>query len=139
MSTGPHGQFLPPDHSKGDESTVAGYAAVHGRPPALEGRDGMSYSLEILSDTTGESGPGRSFGAYLLFVQWRRIGEQGVAGHLESAFLAWGETASQARRALGAMSLADAQQVLDGLVAARSDASTGRRWWDAVRDDTGAG
>jgi hypothetical protein len=139
VSTGPHGQFLPPDHSKGDESTVAGYAAVHGRPPALEGRDGMSYSLEVLSDATDDPDPGRSVGAYLLFVQWRRIGEQGVAGHLESAFLAWGETASQARRALGAMSLADAQQVLDGLIAARSDTSTGRRWWDAVRDDTGAG
>lgn len=138
MGSSPHGQFLPPDHSRGDESTVAGYAAVHGRPPALEGPDGMSYSLEILSDSTGEKVRERSFGAYLLFVQWRRIGEQGVSGHLESAFLTFGESAAQARRALGAMALAEAQDVLNAVIAERGGAPSGRRWRDAVRDDGGA-
>jgi hypothetical protein len=126
------GQHLPPDHSRGDESTVGGYAAVHARPAALEGRDGLSYSLEILTDTTGE--PGRPNGAYLLFVQWKRIGEQGVAGHLESDFLAFGETAAQARRALGVMPLQDAQRTLDALIAARDGAGTVRRWWDVARE-----
>ena len=51
-----HGQYIPPDPSKGDDSTVGGYAAVHGRPAALEGRDGFSYSIEILGDTM-EDGP----------------------------------------------------------------------------------
>ena len=138
MSTETHGQFLPPDHSKGDESTVGGYAAVHARPAALEGQDGMSYSLEILADATGETAPPKKFGAYLLFVRWKRIGEQGVEGHLESEFLAWGETAAQAKRALGAMPLVEAQRVLDALVAGRGGEAGSHRWRDVVPDE-GAG
>lgn len=131
------GQYLPPDPSKGDESTVGGYAAVHGRPAALEGRDGFSYSIEILSDETGD--PARPCGAYLMFVQWSRLGAQKVEGHVESDFLAWGATASEAERAAGAMLLVAAQGVLDGLLNARNGATT-RRWWDAVevKDDAGA-
>ena len=128
------GQHLPPDHSKGDESTVGGYAAVHARPAALEGRDGLSYSLEILTDSTGE--PARPFGAYLLFVQWKRIGEQGVSGHLESEFLAFDQTPLRAKRTLSAMPLADAQRTLDALISGR-DAGSTRRWWDVMRADDG--
>jgi hypothetical protein len=128
------GQHIPPDHSRGDETTVGGYAAVHGRPAALEGRDGMSYSLEVLTDGTGD--PARPFGAYLLFVQWKRMGEQGVSGHLETDFLAWGATSAQAHGALAAMPLADAQRALDALVATRDGAGT-RRWFDVMRDDAG--
>jgi hypothetical protein len=109
-------QFLPPDHSKGDERTVGGYAAVHARPAALEGPNGISYSLEILSDSTGD--PMCPFGAYLLFVRWSRLGTQRVEGHLESDFLAWGRTAADAERTLGAMPLTEAQRVLDALIAA---------------------
>ena len=137
MSPEPHGQFLPPDHTKGDESTVGGYAAVHARPAALEGPDGLSYSLEILTDSTGEAEQAKRFGACFLFVQWKRVGAQGVAGHLESEFLAWGETAAQAKRALGAMPLAEAQRVLDGLVGAREGGTPARRWWDVMRDEQG--
>jgi hypothetical protein len=131
------GQHLPPDHSRGDESTVGGYAAVHARPAALEGHDGMSYSLEILADSTGETAPERAFGAYLLFVRWKRVGEQGVAGHLESEFLAWGETAARARRAIGGLPLTEAQHLLDALVDADAGARAGRRWWDVMRDESG--
>ena len=46
-------RFLPADHSKGDERTIGGYAAVHARPAAFEGRDGLSYSVEIMSDPVG--------------------------------------------------------------------------------------
>ena len=128
------GHHLPPDHSRGDETTVGGYAAVHARPVALEGRDGMSYSLEILTDSAGDSEREGEFGAYLLFVQWKRMGEQGVAGHLESEFLAWGKTAALAKRTLGAMPLTEAQQVLDALVDASAGQRAGRRWWDVMRD-----
>ena len=69
------GRHLPPDHSRGDERTLGGYAAVHARPPAFEGRDGMSYSVEVLTDATGEAA--RPYGAYLLFLRWRRIGAPG--------------------------------------------------------------
>ena len=127
------GQHLPPDHTRGDDTTVGGYAAVHARPAALEGRDGLSYSVEILADRTDD--PGRPVGAFLLFVQWKRIGEQGVQGHLESKFLAWGDTGAQACRALGDWPLAEAQRVLDGLVAERSGGEPARRWWDVMRDE----
>jgi hypothetical protein len=129
------GQHLPPEYDKGDETTVAGYAAVHSRPAALEGRDGMSYSLGLLSDSTGD--PARPFGAYLIFVQWARVGAQKAEGHLETDFLAWGSTADDAERALGSMTLVDAQRALDALVAARDGGST-RRWWDVMRADDGA-
>lgn len=130
-------RFLPPDHGKGDERTIGGYAAVHARPAALEGRDGMSYSVEILVDATGE--PARPFGAYFLFVQWKRLGPQGVAGHLESAFLAWGNDRPAARDALGAMPIEDVQRELDALIRAREEESAGRPWWEAMRDgDDGA-
>lgn len=130
-----HGQFLPPDHSAGDESTVGGYAAVHARPAALEGRDGMSYSLDVLSDSTGD--PARPFGAFLLFVQWSRIGAQKAEGHLETDFVAWGATAADAERAIGAMPITEAQRLLDALIVARDGAGT-RRWWDGMRDEDGA-
>jgi hypothetical protein len=129
------GQHLPPEYEKGDETTVGGYAAVHSRPAALEGRDGMSYSLDVLSDSTGDSA--RPFGAYLIFVQWSRVGAQKAEGHLETDFLAWGSSAAEAERALGAMPLADAQRALDALITARDGGST-RRWWDAMREDEGA-
>jgi len=64
------GRFLPPDHSRGDANTIGGYAAVHSRPAAFEGSDGMSYSVEIVVDETEIVG--RPFGAYLLFMRWRR-------------------------------------------------------------------
>ena len=127
-----HGQFLPPDHSAGDESTVGGYAAVHARPAALEGRDGMSYSLDVLSDSTGD--PARPYGAFLLFVQWSRVGAQKAEGHLETDFVAWGTTAAEAERAIGAMPIAEAQRLLDALIVARDGATT-RRWWDVMRDE----
>ena len=128
------GQHLPPEYDKGDESTVGGYAAVHSRPAALEGRDGMSYSLDLLSDSTGEAA--RPFGAYLIFVQWSRMGAQKAEGHLETDFLAWGATAGEAERALGAMLLVDAQRALDALIAARDGGST-RRWWDVMKQEDG--
>lgn len=63
------GQFLPADHARGDANTIGGYMAVHARPAAFEGKDGASYSVEIVADETGERG--KQFGAFLLFVKWR--------------------------------------------------------------------
>lgn len=110
-------RFLPPDHSKGDEGTIGGYAAVHARPAAFEGRDGWSYSVEILVDRAGTGE--RAYGAFFLFVQWKRFGAHGVAAHLESDVLAFGPDRATARAALGAMRVEDVQRVLDRLIAAR--------------------
>ncbi len=127
------GRHLPPDHAAGDEATVGGYAAVHSRPAAFEGSDGMSYSVETLADETGEAD--RPWGGYLLFMRWRRVGASGVEGHLESDFLRHGATEREALDAVRAMTLWEAKEVLDALVeGARSDRPA-RRWWDVMRDE----
>ena len=126
------GRFLPADHSKGDTNTIGGYAAVHGRPAAFEGRDGYSYSVELVADRTGDAS--RPYGAFFLFLRWRRMGEQGVEGHLESDFLAFGATESGALAALGAFTLQRVREVLDAAIAAREDRPA-RRWWDVMREE----
>lgn len=125
------GRFIPPDHSKGDESTLGGYMAVHDRPAAFEGSDGMSYSVEILAEE--ETGAPGVWGAYLLFPRWARVGEQVVEGHLESDFLAWGNDEAEARTRIGRMPLAEVKSVLEGLIATRRTAQPSRPWWDAMR------
>lgn len=124
------GRFVPADHSKGDANTIGGYMAVHARPAAFEGSDGLSYSVELSVDETGD--PSRPYGAYLLFLRWRRLGQQGIAGHLETDYLAWGSTEEEARARVGALSLSEVKSMLDALIAERSPASA-RRWWDAMR------
>jgi hypothetical protein len=130
------GRHLPPDHSKGDVNTLGGYMAVHDRPAAFSGSDGFSYSAEILTDETGE--PDRPHGAYLLFVRWARVGASAPAGHLESAFVAYGRTPEAATQAVGALPLNTVKELLDGLIAATPGPTSGRRWWDAMRaEDVG--
>src|SRR5574338_1093476 len=107
-------RFLPPDHSRGDANTIGGYAAVHARPAAFEGSDGMSYSVEIVVDETEIVG--RPFGAYLLFLRWRRIASQGIEGHLETDYLAYGLTEDDARAAIGAMALSAVKELLEQLI-----------------------
>lgn len=131
------GQFIPADHSKGDANTLGGYMAVHDRPAAFEGSDGFSYSVEVLTDATGDAaGP---VGAYLLFVRWARVGAATPQGHLESEFLARGAGESAAREAIGAMRLSEVKRVLDALIATRPGGAPARRWWDAMRDEDAGG
>jgi len=106
-----HARYRPPDHSKGDESTIAGYAAVHDRPAAFEGSDGFSYSVELMVEKTPD--PETPWSAFILFVKWSRIGAQTPEGHLESDYLAHGLTEADALRALGAMPIGDVKDVLD--------------------------
>lgn len=120
------GHHRPPDFSKGDPGTVAGYAAVHGRPAAFEGPDGFSYSVESVADATGE--PERPYGAFLLFVRWGS-GDPVPAGHLESDYLAYGASEAEAVARAGALSLLAAQQQLEGLVRERG-ADAPRPWWE---------
>ena len=127
------GRFLPPDHSRGDANTIGGYAAVHARPAAFEGWDGMSYSVEIVVDDTGVAG--RPYGAYLLFLRWRRMGAQGVEGHLETDYLAYGSTEEAARDAIGQLTLTAVKRMLDDLIREQLANRPTRRWWDAMRDE----
>ena len=130
------GAHLPPDHSLGDESTVGGYAAVHARPPAFEGADGMSYSVELCADETGDATA--PVGGYLLFLRWRRVGEPGVEGHLETDYVVRGASEADVLAALGRMPLRTVKATLDTLVR-KSDAGVPRRrWWDVMNADDDA-
>jgi hypothetical protein len=124
------GRFLPADHSKGDPNTIGGYMAVHDRPAAFEGSDGASYSVEIVTDSSGERD--RPFAAYLLFVRWRQ-GDPVASGHLETEFIAYGGTEIEARSLVGALSLNDVKARLDVLIKAKN--ADALPWWDAMRSE----
>ena len=130
------GKHLPADHSKGDANTIGGYMAVHDRPAAFEGSDGLSYSVEICVDETGESD--RPYGAYFLFLRWRRIGASGIEGHVETDFLAHGTTEAEARTRIGMLRLNEVKEVLEATLRAREAGAGHRRWWDAMRDEGSA-
>ena len=128
-----HAHYRPPDHSKGDESTIGGYAAVHDRPAAFEGSDGFSYSVELMTEETGD--PESPWAGFILFIKWARLGAQTPEGHLESDYLVRGPSEAGARAALGAMSLDEVKSLLDRLIADRTGSGPSRRWWDAMRDE----
>ena len=125
------GKHLPPDHSRGDANTIGGYTAVHARPAAFEGPDGQSYSVELMTDTTGDAA--RPWGGFLLFMRWARMGDQRVEGHVESDFLTFAATEPEARAALGALELGEVRAVLWDLV--RAAAKSERKWWDVMREE----
>lgn len=124
------GQFLPADHSKGDANTVGGYTAVHSRPPAFEGKDGASYSVEIMTDETGD--PSTPWAGYLFFVRYQH-GDPVASGHVETDYLRYADSEREAQDLVGAMQLNDALLELNKAIAAKS--SEGRPWWDAMRDE----
>jgi hypothetical protein len=124
------GQFLPADHSRGDANTVGGYTAVHARPPAFEGKDGTSYSVEVMTDETGD--PTRPWAGYLMFIRWR-AGDPVAMGHVETGYLRLGATEEEVRTAVGALQLNDALAELNNALDARSGAD--RPWWEAMRDE----
>lgn len=108
--------------------------AVHARPAAFDGADGLAYSVEIMTDETADAQA--PWGAYLLFVRWG-TGAPQVTGHLETGFLVTGQTESVVRHQLGAMPLASVKATLDGLIRTGTP-DTGRRWWEvaaAARDE----
>ncbi|MDB4877078.1 MAG: hypothetical protein JWM41_3524 [Gemmatimonadetes bacterium] len=128
-----HAQHRQPDHSKGDESTIGGYSAVHDRPAAFEGSDGYSYSVELIVEETGDAEA--VWGGFILFVKWGRLGAQSPEGHVESDYLVHADTEADARTQLGQISLAAVKTLLDQLVAERSGGRE-RPWWDAMRDES---
>ena len=95
------------------EDTLAGYVAVHGRPPGFTGSDGRPYSVGVFSDD--DRGPDGRFGAALLFIRWSP--SNAPDGHLESDYLAFSETAAAAEAEVGRLSLFDVKHILDALIA----------------------
>lgn len=131
------GRFVPPNPERGDPNTIGGYRAVHDRPAAFEGSDGLSYSVEIVADPTGD--PGVPWGAYILFVRWHRTGAQGPSGHLETDFLARAATAPEAIADVELLPLSHVKHLLDACIAAGHGGPPTRRWWDVMRADGGDG
>jgi hypothetical protein len=128
------GQHRPADHSLGDANTIGGYAAVHARPAAFEGSDGHSYSVELCADTTGDRA--RPWGGYLLFLRWRRMGAQGVEGHLETDFLVRSASEAEALADVGRLPLSAVRDQLELLIRARhAGQAPARRWWDVMREE----
>lgn len=126
------GQHLPADHSLGDANTIGGYALVHGRPAAFDGSDGFAYSVELCVDQVNDAAT--LWGAYLLFLRWRRIGAAGIDGHLETDYLARAATQAGARETLGALPLQQVRELLEQRIAETAPAPT-RRWFDVRRAD----
>jgi hypothetical protein len=124
-------RFLPADYSKGDETTVGGYEAVHARPAALDAPDGFPYSIARLADALSND-PRGAFGAYFLFLRWRRVGEEGVEGHVETDYLEFASTRDAALTKLGDWPLARAQELLSGELALQSPPASE---WDDREDD----
>lgn len=102
--------------------------AVHARPAAFDGVDGFAYSVDILTDQTGDSRA--PWGAYLFFVRWGH-GEPQVSGHLETGFLVTGANEAVVRHQIGAMPLALVKATLDGLIRSPGGSSE-RPWWEVA-------
>ena len=97
------------------EETLAGYQAVHGRPPAFEGSDGKPYSAGVFSDD--DPAADGTYGASLLFLRWSD--RQEPDGHLESDYLARATDAAAAEQQVGRMTLAEVKAMLDRLITQR--------------------
>lgn len=100
-----------------EDATLGGYRRTHDRPPAFKGSDGQAYSAEIYVDAIPEQ-DGR-YGAAIVFVQWSESGDRPVA-HLESPFLAYGDTKEDAEAAVATLTLYAVKAELDRAIAARS-------------------
>jgi hypothetical protein len=128
------GKHLPPDHSLGDENTIGGYALVHGRPAAFEASDGFSYSVELCADQINDAAT--LWGAYLLFLRWRRIGASGVEGHLETDYIFRATEEDTVRAALGTLTLPQVKYLLEQRIEETAPPPA-RRWFDVMHDANG--
>jgi hypothetical protein len=90
------------------DATLGGYLGEHERPPAFEGADGCSYTVEILIDS--DDGTHRG---YLFFLKWEG---GGPVGHLESEYLVEADSEELAQAELEKLTLHEVKGVLDKLV-----------------------
>jgi hypothetical protein len=101
-----------------EDTTFGGYLDVHHRPPAFEGSDGNPYSAEIYVDN--EPCQDGRYGAAVLFVRWSPSGDR-PAGHLETAYLVFGDTSEEAGAYLRRLTLYELKDHLDRLIENRKD------------------
>lgn len=101
------------------DGTLGGYHEVHGRPPAFGGSDGRSYTASTFVDEV--PGMDGRHGAALVFVRWSEDGARPV-GHVETDYLAFGETREAAVAAVLALTLRDVRAHLDTCLAREREA-----------------
>jgi len=112
-----------PEAGKGeDDHTLAGYFAVHTRPPAFEAVDGQPYTVSIETERTGDLRA--PVAGYLLFPRWAATG-LGIVGHVESPLLWRGATRGEVVEAAGALTLHEVQRLLNEAVAKRTEVRRG--------------
>ena len=99
-----------------DDTTLGGYAAVHGRAAAFEGCDGEPYTAAADVDESGD--PERPWAAYLVFVRWARSGSA-IMGHLETPDLVAAATEAEARGEVEALPLHEVRRILDETIRRR--------------------
>ena len=101
-----------------EDATLGGYLDEHRRPPAFDGSDGNPYSAEIYVDEE-PCADGR-YGAAVLFVRWSVEGD-GVAGHLETEYLGYGDTPADADASLRHLTLYELKDHLERLIGTRKE------------------
>lgn len=99
-----------------DDTTLGGYAAVHGRAAAFQGMDGAPYTAAAETEETGDGAA--PWVAYLVFVRWADTGSA-IMGHLETGDLASGDTEAEARAALESLPLSEVRALLDETILRR--------------------
>lgn len=103
-----------------EDTTLGGYAAVHGRAAAFEGADGEPYTAAIETERAEDGG---GWVGYLIFLRWSQTGSA-VMGHLETGDLTCGANEKEARDLLEAMPLRRVRAILDEEIARRRSGAT---------------
>ena len=104
------------------DETLGGYVDTHECPPAFFGPDGISYSVDVYVDSEPEENG--QYGAAVLFIRWSKSGSQ-PEGHLETGYLAHGDTPSHAKSLVERLTLFELKELLDRLI----EESKGRPGW----------
>jgi hypothetical protein len=99
-----------------DDTTLGGYALVHGRAAGFQGEDGEPYTVAVETDHGDD--PEAPWTAYLVFVRWAQTGTA-VMGHLETDDLTAAATEEEARAALEALPLHEVRSLLDQTIRRR--------------------
>ncbi|MCH8255749.1 MAG: hypothetical protein IIB90_18005 [Gemmatimonadetes bacterium] len=98
------------------DSSLGGYFEKHSRPPAFEGSDGASYSVDVYIEE--DETTNKKYSAALIFVRWSSDGAQPV-GHLETVPLAVAERRAEVKSALYALTLHQVKGHLERLIEER--------------------
>jgi hypothetical protein len=96
--------------------TLAGYHALHERPPAFEGSDGQPYTVDVDIEATND--PDRPFAAFFVFLRWAATGA-GIMDHVETGDVAHGRTEEEARARALELTLYEVRAELDAAIERR--------------------